>query len=87
MALNIKNLEVENLASQVAAMTHVGKTEAIRVALLEKKERLQAARDERTKATLEWLRTEVWPRVPEEARGRLTREEEDEVLGYGPDGV
>jgi antitoxin VapB len=35
-----------------------------------------------------WLETEVWPKIPPSERGRrLTRGEEDEILGYGPDGV
>ena len=37
MALNIKNPEAEQLASEVAALTGETKTEAIRVALFERK--------------------------------------------------
>jgi hypothetical protein len=40
MGLNIKNTEVENLAAELARSTGVSKTEAIRVALLERRERL-----------------------------------------------
>jgi antitoxin VapB len=37
---------------------------------------------------LEWLQNEVWPLIPPELRGKkLTKEEEEEILGYGPDGV
>jgi antitoxin VapB len=31
---------------------------------------------------------EVWPHMPPDQLGKtLTREEEDEILGFGPDGV
>ena len=40
MALNIKNPEVEALASEIAKMTGESKTEAIRKALLERKQHL-----------------------------------------------
>ncbi len=37
---------------------------------------------------LEFFEREVWPNVPSTELGRvLTREEEDEILGFGPDGV
>ena len=35
-----------------------------------------------------FLEQEVWPQVPEAERGRrLSREEEDAILGYGSEGV
>jgi antitoxin VapB len=34
-----------------------------------------------------FLEEKVWPHVPPEVRGkRITKEEEEEILGYGPDG-
>src|ERR1700719_1367957 len=42
MALNIKNPQVEELAAEVAQMAAETKTEAIRRALIERKQRLQA---------------------------------------------
>jgi len=87
MALNIKNQEVERLASEVAKITHVSKTEAIRIALEERRARLDQDQIDRAKETLRWLRTEVWPRVPNEVRQPMTRGEENEVLGYGSDGI
>ena len=44
MALNLKSLKVERLAQEVANLTGSIKTEAIRQALLEKKQRLGATR-------------------------------------------
>lgn len=90
MALNIKNEEVERLAAEVARITGESKTEAIRRALAERRQRL-AYRvnpgDRRTRA-LRFLEDEVWPRIPEDQLGRrLTRDEEDEILGFGPGGA
>ena len=37
---------------------------------------------------LRFLEKEVWPTAPEGQLGRrLSRAEEDEILGYGPEGV
>jgi antitoxin VapB len=91
MALNIKNPEVERLATEVARLAGESKTEAIRRALVDRKARLDAdqplkmSRGERLQRFLE---TEVWPFIPPEERGkRMTKEEREEILGYGPDGV
>ena len=36
----------------------------------------------------DYFEREVWPNLPPNELGRvLTREEEDEILGFGPDGV
>lgn len=89
MALNIKNAEVERLASELATLTGESKTEAVRKALEERKARVaqQVARSKRDR-WLNFLEEEVWPTVPEDELGRrLTREEEDELLGYGPRGI
>ena len=89
MALNLKNAEVERLAAEVARLTGESKTEAIRRALEERRDRLQVpdvAR--RRKRVLQFLRVKVWPSLPKQQRGRrLSREEEDAILGYGPEGV
>lgn len=89
MALNLKNGEVERLAAEVAGMTGESKTEAIRVALQERQQRLKGRTiAQRRDRVLKFLETKVWPTLPEGERGRrLTRAEEDEILGYGPDGV
>jgi antitoxin VapB len=37
---------------------------------------------------MRFLQKNVWPTLPKGERGRrLTRAEEDEILGYGPGGV
>ena len=89
MALNVKNLEVERLGTEVARLTGETKTEAIRRSLEDRRRRLTApAGDARRERVLRHLRSRIWSRIPAEQLGRrLTREEEDAILGYGPDGV
>lgn len=84
VALNIKNREVERLATEIAELTGESKTEAVRRALVERKERLahQAVRRRKGESFLQYLAEEVWPRIPEEEPGRrLTKEEREESLG------
>jgi len=89
MALNLKNADVERLAAEVARLTGESKTEAIRRALEERRRRLKAvAPAERRRRILQFLRARVWPSVPKRELGRrLTRAEEDAMLGFGPEGV
>ena len=88
MALNLKNPEVERLAAEVARLTGESKTEAIRRALLERRLRLKGKPTAQRRARLlEFLETKVWPSVPAGQLGRrLTRAEEDGILGDGPGG-
>lgn len=90
MPLNIKDPETERLAAEVAGLTGESKTRAIRVALQERKQRLgfRVKQRSRREALLRFLQRDVWPLVPEDERGRrLSREEEDAILGYGPSGA
>jgi antitoxin VapB len=88
MALNIKNREVEELATEVASIAHETKTEAIRRALEERKVRLRAHGMKPKLDLRKFLEEHVWPFIPPEAMGKppMTREEEDEIMGYGPEG-
>jgi antitoxin VapB len=89
MGLNIKNLDVERLAGEVAGLAHETKTEAIRRALLERLARLQAraGKPGNRKSLREYMERNVWPLIPSGQLGRvLSREEEDQILGYGPEG-
>ena len=89
MALNIKNVEVERLATEVARLTGESKTEAIRRALQERRRRLKgASTKDRRARVLRFLEKKVWPTLPKAQVGRrLSRAEEDEILGHGPGGV
>ena len=87
--LNLKNPEVERLAAEVARLTGESKTEAIRRALDERRRRLKSASPRARRArVLRFLEDKVWASLPPKERGRrLSREEEDAILGYGPGGV
>lgn len=90
MALNIKNPEVERLASEVAKIARETKTEAIRRALEDRKRRLAvrtASSKDRISQIKEYLEREVWPRIPPQVRGQeMTKHEREEILGIGRDG-
>ncbi len=89
MALNLKNADVERLATEVAQLAGETKTEAIRRALQERRARLQArtGRLGGRKSLREYLQQDVWPAIPVAELGRvLSRKEEDQILGYGPEG-
>lgn len=90
MALNLKNAEVERLVEEVTRITGESKTEAVRKALLERKERLglHVVKRDRYQEAVQWLEAEVWSKLPPEVLGkRLTKEEEEEILGFGEHGV
>ena len=90
MALNIKNQEVERLVNEVVAVTGESKTEAIRLALAERRARLRqrvdpAARSERRRRFLE---REIWDKVPDDQKGRApTKAEREAILGMGEEGL
>jgi antitoxin VapB len=89
MALNLKNAELEKLASEVANLAHESKTEAVRRALSERKSRLQAHGMglQSGENLRQYLEKSVWPLIPPNKLGRpVTRQEEDQILGYGPEG-
>jgi antitoxin VapB len=90
MALTIENPEAERLAAEVAEMAGESQTEAVRKALEERRQRLtsQSASPDRVARLRQFLEEEVWPNISPDARGkRITKEEREEILGYGPDGV
>ena len=90
MALNIKNPEVEKLATEVAKLAGETKTDAIRHALEDRKQKLQQEEtiEQKRKRIMDYFENEVWPTIPAELRGKkITKAEREEILGYGPDGV
>ena len=90
MALNIKDPETERLAGEVAALAGESKTGAVRQALRERKQRLLLAqgglgRGDRMVALLE---QRFWPHLRAGVRGStIGKEEEEQILGFGPEGV
>ncbi|MEX2554465.1 MAG: type II toxin-antitoxin system VapB family antitoxin [Actinomycetota bacterium] len=90
MGLNIKNEAVAKLAAEVAELTGESKTEAIRKALEERRDRLASriAVPRRRDEVHRFLEREIWPLVPEDVRRkRLTKREREKILGYGREGV
>jgi antitoxin VapB len=90
MALNIKDEETARLAAEVAELAGESKTGAIRNALRERKQRLLLARGGKAagERIVDMLERRYWPYFPAGVRGKpVTREEEEEILGYGPEGV
>jgi len=90
MALNIKNRSVEKLVDEVARLAGESKTEAVRRALEERKARLvyRVADLDRASRLRRFLEDEVWPTIPAGETGRkMSREEEEQILGYGPAGA
>ncbi len=85
--LNIKNREVLRLAEEVAQLAGETKTEAIRKALLDRKRSLGG--DMRSRADrLDEALKRIWATIPPDVLGKpIPKEEWDEILGYGPDGV
>jgi antitoxin VapB len=92
MALNIKDPNTEQLIAEVAELAHETKIQAVRAALEERKERLQAEarlrRRQRAERLTRFLENEAWPQIPDSLRRHpITKEEREAVLGYGPEGV
>jgi Uncharacterized protein conserved in bacteria len=90
MPLNIKDPETERLAREIAEMTGESKTGAIRQALNERKGRLLLARSGRGRGDrmVDVLERRLWPRLPDGVRGStLSKDDEEAILGYGPDGA
>jgi antitoxin VapB len=89
MALNIKNHEVEQLAMEVAGLAKETKTEAIRRALMDRKQRLLVRRVDAGKGErlLRLLESRIWPSIPADVLGKpVSKQEKEAILGYGPKG-
>jgi len=71
-------------------MTGETKTEAIRRALEDRKNRLASKSSptkDRASKIMDYLEREVWPNIPAEILGKkITKREREEILGIGPDG-
>ncbi len=90
MSLNIKNQDVENLLEELVRVTGESKTEAVRKALEERRQRLslRLAAPQGEARLLAFLEDEVWSHIPPHLLGtRLTKAEEEAMLGYGEMGI
>ncbi len=88
MALTIDS-ETERLATELAELAGESKTEAIRKALEERRQRLSPPSvPDRVARVRRFLEEEVWPQIPPDLRGKsLSKQEREEILGYGPSGI
>ena len=85
MTLRIDNYEIEKLLEQIVAMTGESETEVIRNALEERRQQLvQDKFDAGGGGDLfTFLQMEIWPQIPPELSGtKLTKAEEEEILGF-----
>ena len=90
MAPNIKNAGAERLTAKVAALAGETKTDAVQVAQGERKQQPRATgiRESKQVRVDRLLRERIWPQIPKNVFGRrITKREEDRILGYGPGGV
>jgi antitoxin VapB len=90
MALNIKDKETEELVTEVASMTGESKTGAVRQALRERRDRLALTSDRRRRdaeSLTRFLEAEIWPLIPDRGGRPMTKEEVEDILGFGPEGV
>ncbi len=88
MSLHIENPEVERLVAEVAAATGESPDETILHAMRERKDRLAVPSvEERVRQIMERMDRELLPLIPPDRRGKpISQEEQDAILGYGPDG-
>jgi antitoxin VapB len=82
MALNIRHIETEKLAEEVAKLTGETKTEAVRRALLDRLARLRRDRHEHRLADELDRIAKRCARLPVQDRRTA-----DEILGYDEDGL
>ena len=90
MALTIKNPEVERLAEELARLTGQNKTQAVRQALEEKRDRLMVRVPPAARAAQRrrFLEREIWADIPDDLLDKPHDDAiDDAILGYGPDGV
>jgi antitoxin VapB len=78
---SIRSDEVANLLDEIVEKTGESKVDAVRRALEMRAEELRNR--ETSDRALAWLRSAVWPRLPDGVRGRApTKEEQEDLLGY-----
>src|SRR4029434_3105482 len=82
MAMNIKDPQTEALAAEVADLANETKTQAVRTASRERKERLQSRRRRHARGQRieRFLEDEAWPQIPEAVLGRSVSNAERATL-------
>jgi antitoxin VapB len=78
---SIRSDRVAELIERIASRTGESKVETVTVALERRLKELEG--DARVERALGWLRSVVWPELPEGVRGKApTKEEQEDLLGY-----
>lgn len=90
MTRRFEDEEMEKLAAEIAKLTGESEEEAVRQALRERRDRLGhragKGRPRTKEELLHYLETEIWPLIPNRGGPAITKEEKEEILGYGPEG-
>lgn len=88
MALTIDDADIERLAAEAADLAGESQAEAVRKALTDRIAHLRSASPQARRERIERLVAEIHTLIPPHERGRvMTKEEEEEILGFGPNGV
>ncbi|WP_245573201.1 type II toxin-antitoxin system VapB family antitoxin [Amycolatopsis benzoatilytica] len=88
--MNIEDPDAERLAAEVAELTGTTKTGAVRESLQLRRDQLRKHEnaEERLKQMRRVLEEEIWPLIPPEELGKpISKEEWEDILGFGPGGV
>ena len=78
---SIKSDRVADLLDEITRRTGESRVDAVTIALEHRLQEL--AGGARAERALVWLESAVWPKLPQETRGRApSREEQEELLGF-----
>jgi antitoxin VapB len=78
---SIKSDRVAELIERISSKTGESKVEAVTVALERRLKEIEG--DARAERSLDWLRSAVWPQLPERVRGKApSKAEQEELLGF-----
>ncbi len=82
MALHIEDPEVERLARALSLRDGLPVETVVLQSLQSRQTQTVAERQARIRKVLQ---EEIWPTIPDELKGKpIGKEEEEELLGYGP---
>jgi len=86
----IHSPKIDQLAAQLAQLDREEVLEVFRKTLdiQARQEAKPQASAQRFSELREFLEREIWPQIPSHLRGKgITKQEREEILGYGPEGV
>lgn len=78
---SIKSDRVAQLIEQIASRTGESKVKAVTVALERRLKEVESA--DHANRALAWLKSAVWPQLPDGARGKApSKDEQEDLLGF-----